>query len=67
MAVPSAGGASVPKVGVALGSGVGVEVARMIGVGVATVCCVVGVGSTLRTNPTAILSTMITLITYKAI
>jgi hypothetical protein len=56
-------------VGVALGSGVGVgvDVVKMMGVGVTIVCCVLGVGSTLRTNPIAILSTMITLITYRAI
>ncbi len=49
------------------GVGVGVGVAKMIGVGVATLCGSDGVGSTLRTNPIAILSTMIKLITYRAI
>ena len=39
----------------------------MIGVGVTTVCYMAGVGSMLRTNPAAILSTMIKLITNKAI
>jgi len=54
---------------VVVGSGVGVElgVATMTGVGVKTVCCAVGVGSMLRTNPIAIVSTMIKLIIYRAI
>jgi hypothetical protein len=47
-------------VGVAVGSfvGVGVMVAKMVGLGVTTGCCLVGVGSTLMTNPIVILSTM---------
>ncbi len=49
------------------GVGVGVDVVKMMGVGVATVFCVVGVGSTLMTKPIAILSTIMRLITYSAI
>jgi len=69
VAGPPGVGASVTEVGVVLGSsvGVGVDVVKMMGVGVTTVCCVSGVGSTLRTNPIAILSTMIRLITNRAI
>jgi hypothetical protein len=60
-------GSTVTDVGVLVGSGIGVGVlvARMIGVGVAFNRFSVGVGSTLMTNPIAILSTMSRLSTYR--
>lgn len=63
--MPSAGGAADSEVRVTLGSAV--AVATNTGVGVNTGTCSTGVGNMLMTNPMAILSTMIRLITYRAI